>query len=105
MVNGIEIRQILLKISLSLIIFKYKYGKNNEFICTECNFKCHISDKIVPLMLCKVLHMIQHTGEKSLFYTSMHTGEEPNYRKVFNIAVHVILKGIYSILMVTFIFM
>ena len=54
-------------------------------------------------MLCKVSQMIQHTGEKSLFYISMHTGEEPNYRKICNIAVPVMFKGIYPMFMVTFI--
>ena len=54
-------------------------------------------------MLCKVFRMIQHTGEKSLFYISMHTGEEPNYRKICNIAVPVMLKGIYPMFMVTLI--
>ena len=54
-------------------------------------------------MLRKVLHMIQHTGEKSWFYTSMHTGEEPNYRNIFNIAVPVMLKSIYLKFMITFI--
>lgn len=75
--------------STFLIKARYKYTEYKQFACMECDFKYHTTYKSIICSVCKVEHLVRHTGEKTYIslYTAIHSEEDPIFRKIYDIVI------------------